>query len=201
VSGTRIGLSFDDGPSRWTAPILDLLAAHSAHATFFLVGSTAQRSPEMVQRICVEGHEVGNHTWSHPALARDCDDERVSYELERTSDALERLSGVRPRLFRAPHYDHDERVDRIAAGLGLRHARGDVAPPDWHPRASGPLIATFVLRGITPGAIIGLHDGVPPHEIRPAATRQPTVDAVAAILPALAGRSVECVSVSEVIDA
>lgn len=196
----EIGLSFDDGPSRWTPGILDLLSEHGVRATFFLVGSTAAQNPELVRRIAAEGHELGNHTWSHPALARDCDDEEVRAELARANQTLEEIAGVRPALFRAPHYDRDARVDRIAAELGLRHARGDVAPPDWHRQATAGLIATLVLQGVAPGAIVGLHDGVPPQEDAAAVTRQPTVDAVATMLPALAERDLWCVPVSEIED-
>jgi peptidoglycan/xylan/chitin deacetylase (PgdA/CDA1 family) len=199
VTRERIGLSFDDGPSRWTAPILELLAAHGARATFFLVGSIVEQHPDLVRRITNEGHEVGNHTWSHPKLARDCDDERIRAELSRTSELLEDILGTPPALFRAPYYDHDERVDAVAAALGLRHADGHVTPADWHPRFTGGLIASFVLRGITPEAIVGLHDGVPRHDAAPGVTRQPTVDAMALILPALAQRNVACVPVSEII--
>lgn len=198
MTPARIGLSFDDGPSPWTARILELLASHGARATFFLVGSVAEQHPDLVRRISAEGHELGNHTWSHPALARECNDERVREELVRTSDTLERIVGTRPALFRAPYYDHDARVDEIAAELGLRHAWGDVAPPDWHPRVTCGLIAMFVLQGIAPDAIVGLHDGVPPHQVAEGVTRQPTVDAVAAILPRLAERDMACASVSEV---
>lgn len=198
MSSFRIGLSFDDGPSNWTAPILDLLRDHDARATFFLIGSLATSAPEIVQRIQAEGHEIGNHTWSHPALTRG-DDEDVRAELVRTSEAIERITGGRPTLFRAPRYERDDRVDGIAAELGLRHARGDVIPPDWHPQATARLIATFVLQGIAPNAIVGLHDGVPPQEDAGSITRQPTVDALAAVLPVLAQREVQCVTVSEAI--
>jgi peptidoglycan/xylan/chitin deacetylase (PgdA/CDA1 family) len=195
-----VGLSFDDGPSLWTQQILDLLGQHDARATFFLVGSTAEEHPEIVRRITAEGHEIGNHTWSHPVLARDCDDERVREELVRTNDCLERIAGVSPTLFRAPHHDHDERVDAVAAALGLRHARSDVAPPDWHPRFTAGLIATMVLRGVAPGAIVALHDGAPPGELATGVTREPTVEAVATVLPVLAERGLRCVPVCEAID-
>lgn len=201
LTPVRIGLSFDDGPSRWTAPILDLLASHGARATFFLVGSVAEQNPDLVRRISGEGHELGNHTWSHPTLTRDCDDDGVRSELERTSDALERITGARPSLFRAPYYDHDARVDRIAAEVGLRHAPGHVAPADWRPGISAALIATFVLGGISPEEIVGLHDGVPPYELADEVTRQPTVDAISIILPTLAQRSVTCLTVSELMAA
>ncbi len=192
-----VALSFDDGPSQWTAPILEILAAHSARATFFLVGLSLQQHPQLVERIQHEGHELGNHTWSHPSLARECDDARVRLELQRTSDALERLVGRRPALYRAPRYERDARIDAVAAELGLRHARGDVIPPDWHPGASARLIAAMAVQGAQPGAVIGLHDGVPPQEAAEAVTRQATVDALALILPRLAERGLTCVPVSE----
>jgi len=199
VTAVRIGLSFDDGPAiRWTPQILDLLGAHDARATFFLVGQIAERDQDLVRRISAEGHEVGNHTWTHPRLARDCDDERVRTELVRTNELLEQILGAPPAMFRAPYYNWDERVDGIGAELGLRHAHGDVTPPDWHPRLTAGLIATFVLRGVSPGAIVGLHDGVPRLEIADDETRQPTVDAMAAILPVLTQREITCLPVSEI---
>lgn len=193
----RVALSFDDGPSPWTTAVLDTLAAHGARATFFLVGASLEAREDVVRRIHADGHEIGNHTWSHPSLTRECDEERVRSELLRTSDALEGILGVRPGLYRAPRYERDDRVDAVAALLGLRHARGDVIPPDWHPRASPRLIAAMAVQGARAGAIIGLHDGVPPQEAAEEVTRQPTVEALALILPRLAERGLTCVPVSE----
>jgi peptidoglycan/xylan/chitin deacetylase (PgdA/CDA1 family) len=192
-----VGLSFDDGPSVWTEPVLELLAAHDARATFFVIGSVAEAKAELLARIVAAGHEIGNHSWSHPALARDCTSDQVRAELLRTNQTLARITGAAPTMFRAPHYDHDARVDAIAAELGLRHVDGDVTPPDWRPGLSAKVIATLVLGGAVPGAVIGLHDGIPPREASATATRQPTVDALAAILPALSERGLRCRSVSE----
>jgi len=195
-----IALTFDDGPSRWTEPLLDVLAKHGAQGTFFVVGSIASARADLLRRMVDEGHEVGNHTWSHPALARDCDDERVRSELQRTTNLLIELAGVRPTLFRAPHYDVDERVEAIAAEVGLRHVRGDIAPPDWHPGWTARLSITFVLQQIHGGSIVGLHDGVPPTEAEEGLSRQLTVDAVAGIVPALQERGIDCVAASELLD-
>lgn len=193
-----VSLTFDDGPSTWTEAILDLLAAHDAHATFFVVGGSADRRRDTLVRIAAEGHEVGNHTWSHPSLARECDDGRVRDELERTNELVADVLGAPPTLYRAPHYDVDERVDAIASRLGLTHVRGDVAPPDWHDRWTAGLTVTFVLRQIRPNGIIGLHDGVPPAEAG-ARSRQATVDAVAAILPGLEERGLTSVPASRLL--
>lgn len=196
-----VALTFDDGPSRWTEPLLDVLANHGAHGTFFVVGSVASARADLLRRMVDERHEVGNHTWSHPALARDCDDEQVRSELQQTNDLLTELTGVRPSLFRAPHYDVDERVKTIAAEVGLRHVRGDIAPPDWHAGWTARLSITFVLQQVQGGSIVGLHDGVPPAEAGEGLSRQLTVDAVAAIVPALQARGIDCVAASELLDA
>jgi peptidoglycan/xylan/chitin deacetylase (PgdA/CDA1 family) len=196
---SRIALTFDDGPSEWTGPILELLRDHGARATFFVVGSVAQQHADLIRRIVEEGHELGNHSWSHPALAADCDEERIHEELERTSSAIAEIVGRRPRRFRAPHYSIDERVEAIATRLGLVHTRSDVAPPDWHPRIGAAVTATFILQQLYPGAIVNLHDGIPPGEMGTGQTRQPTVDAVATVLPRLAERF-ECVTASDLLD-
>jgi peptidoglycan/xylan/chitin deacetylase (PgdA/CDA1 family) len=197
----RIGLTFDDGPSDWTEPILDILAAQACRATFFVIGNVAERRAEVLHRIVAEGHEVGNHTWSHPRLARDCDDERVQLELRRTNEVLEGILGSRVRRFRAPYYDVDERVKAIAATLGLEHTPGTVRPPDWVPNPRSNLIATLALQQVGPDCIVGLHDGIPPEEAdAPGASRQATVDAVAVIVPRLRERGYECVTASMLLD-
>lgn len=190
----RVALTFDDGPAEWTEPILDVLAAYDACVTFFVIGSLAQDRDEILRRIVADGHEVGNHTWSHPWLARDCDDQRVHDELERTNLLLAELVGSRPHRFRAPHYDIDARVTAIAGRLRLTHTRGDVTPPDWDERCTQGFITTFVLQQARDGAVVGLHDGVAPTRRSSSASRRATVDAVATIVPRLLDRGFECVT-------
>jgi peptidoglycan/xylan/chitin deacetylase (PgdA/CDA1 family) len=195
---SRVALTFDDGPSPWTAPILDLLAEHGAHATFFVVGEHVQTRPEIVGRALAEGHEIGNHTWSHPVLTQ-CDDERVRDELQRTNELLTELLGAPPARFRAPHFDRDERVDAIAAGLGLAHTAATVSPPDWHDRWSAPLTITFVAKQIDGGAIICLHDGAPPADGD--VDRSATATAVAGLLERFAATGHSVVTATELLSA
>ncbi len=197
----RIALTFDDGPARWTEPILATLQAHRAHATFFLIGSTAEQQPDLVRRIAGEGHEIGNHSWSHPALARECDDERVRDELQRTNDVLASILGAQPTRFRAPYYDVDERVKAVAAALGLTHTHGDILPPDWHPGTKAAMIGALVLQQVESGMIVGLHDGIPPATSPTGGTRQATADAIASIVPHLVDRGFELVPASELLSA
>jgi chitooligosaccharide deacetylase len=198
---TRIALTFDDGPADWTEPIADLLAEHGVPATFFVIGSAAVERPDVLRRLVADGHEVGNHSWSHPSLRDDCDDARVRDELARTSAAIEEILGAPPRLYRAPRYHVDERVDGVARSLGLTHVRGDVIPADWLEGWRAALTVTLVLNGLRPEAIVGLHDGVPAAEQTGTVSRQGTVDAVAQLLPRLREREVQIVPAAELVGA
>jgi peptidoglycan/xylan/chitin deacetylase (PgdA/CDA1 family) len=198
VSFADVALTFDDGPSTWTEQLLEVMREHDAHATFFVVGESAAARPELVQRIAAEGHEVGNHTWSHPSLARDCDDARVRDELARTNELIASLLGSPASRYRAPHFEVDDRVDAVASELGLRHTPADVNPPDWHPSWAAKLTIAMVSAQTRAGSILCLHDGAPPHDTENA-DRRATVEAVEAFLPRLAERGLRCVTASRLL--
>src|SRR5438045_9405892 len=117
VSGPYIALTIDYGPSEKLRPrLLDLLGQHHIHATFFVIGENVAQHPEIVQRAAREGHEIGNHSWSHPNLAKMSDD-AVRSQIKRTEDAITGAIGSRPVLLRPPygsittrqkHFIHDE---------------------------------------------------------------------------------------------
>lgn len=193
----RVALTFDDGPSDWTAEMLAVLAEHDVHATFFLIGSSVRGREELVRRLVAEGHEVANHTWSHPSLTSGCSKARIREELVRGGDAIEAAGAPRPRLFRAPHDHIDERVEAVAASLGLVHVPIDVGPPDWHPHWTARLTAAFVAGQVWDGAVIGLHDGIAPGAAGRRATCGPTVEALRILLPVLLGRDLRVVTASE----
>ena len=193
----EIALTFDDGPSQATPAVLDLLAKHEARATFFVIGEAIEGRREVLERIVHDGHELGNHTWSHPRLASECDDRRVRAELARTNDAVRDVVALELRRFRAPYYDVDARVAAVAEGIGLRHSRATVAPPDWSTNLRGTVVSTLVLGQLQPGAIVGLHDGAPADEGGAAADRSNLLDALRIILPRLAETGVASVTLSE----
>jgi peptidoglycan/xylan/chitin deacetylase (PgdA/CDA1 family) len=194
----EIALTFDDGPSVWTEQILDILAEHEAHATFFIVGSTGAKRRDLLRRIADEGHELGNHTWSHPRLLRASADEDVRIELARTNELIADTIGADPVVYRVPHFEVDGRVDGIARSLGLRRIGADVTPADWHPTWSAKLTSTMVLGQARAGSIVCLHDGVPPSEPTVGVTRAGTVEAVAAFVPKLVEREFRFVAASAV---
>lgn len=125
-------LTFDDGPSRNTPHILDVLRDHGIRASFFMLGENIQRHPEHVRRILAEGHEVGNHSFSHPNLRRVGRDRKFS-ELKRTHDLLKEM-GANPRYMRPPYGSYDAEVVRINDDLGLSMILWSVDSRDWKRR-------------------------------------------------------------------
>jgi len=193
-----IALTFDDGPSEWTPPILDALAAQGARGTFFVLGRSIEGREEIVRRTAAEGHELGNHAYSHTD-PQTLDDDTLRRELDRTSTRLEELTGRRPRLFRPPYAGHDVRVARVARAAGLSPTvLRSVDPADWREPDAGR-IASRVLAEIRPGAIVCLHDGLPPHTTEGTLDRTPTVTAVSAILDGVRARGLVAITVGELI--
>jgi peptidoglycan/xylan/chitin deacetylase (PgdA/CDA1 family) len=157
----RVALTFDDGPSvPYTGEILDVLKREHIHATFFLCGENAVKHPELVRRILAEGHEIGNHTWSHPwlYLMRRGD---IADEIDRTQDALQKITGRRPRLFRPPFGVRWFTLWPLLRERGLTMVMWSDRGYDGDRNARGITQAT--LERLSPGAIILLHDGFETH--------------------------------------
>jgi len=116
-----VALTFDDGPSPWTGPILDLLATHEGHATFFALGclAAADGAEQTLRRVLETGSEIGNHTFSHPSLPK-LDDDSIRDELERAGSLIEEASGTTLRYWRPPFFHVDERVRQVVSPLGCR---------------------------------------------------------------------------------
>jgi len=134
----EIALTFDDGPDgQWTPQILDILKAKHVHATFFVIGENAEANPGLIQRILAEGHELGNHTYTHPNLA-DTPPQAVALELNATQRLIEALTGRSLRLFRPPYLGDAEPTDddeiapvEDAQNMGYLAVGEHVDPVDW----------------------------------------------------------------------
>lgn len=151
-------MTFDDGPSdKLTPELLDILARHHIHATFFVIGQNVVQHPEILQRAVREGHEIGNHSWTHPAFAKMRDD-AVRAELQKTDDAIRAAIGTRPVLMRPPYGSITARQKRwINSEFGYRTILWDVDPLDW--KRPGPAVVTRrIVRATRPGSIILSHD-------------------------------------------
>src|SRR5438132_1708825 len=116
--GKAVAISFDDGPAVATSQALDLLRTYDARATFFLIGNRIPARRELVRQIASDGHELGNHTFNHPRLEMLAPTE-LEGELQLTSDAIEEVTGLRPRLFRPPYGLDGLAAAPIAARLGM----------------------------------------------------------------------------------
>jgi peptidoglycan-N-acetylglucosamine deacetylase len=190
-----IALSFDDGPGPQTPDILDLLAAHKARATFFVLGESVEGREEILARTLAEGHEVGNHTHSHPHALQVTDDE-LAHDIAR----CQRVLRGAPVLFRPPYGEDPLRSSRIAAERGLATTvLWSVDPSDWLER-DARAIAGVVVDGLAPGAIVDLHDCWPRHTSTPA-DRTPTVAALELALPEIAAAGFRAVTVGELLAA
>jgi peptidoglycan/xylan/chitin deacetylase (PgdA/CDA1 family) len=151
-----IALTLDDGPSRYTPQILEILRTHRITATFCMIGCQTAANASVVREVAAAGHLIANHTWDHPDLSRLALG-RVNTQIARTTDALTRL-GVEPTMFRAPYGAWSHTVFEAAAAAGLRPLDWSVDPQDWA-RPGTESIVSSIIRTTRTGSIILDHDG------------------------------------------
>jgi peptidoglycan/xylan/chitin deacetylase (PgdA/CDA1 family) len=189
----EVSLTFDaGGEATGLLQLLDELDHGKVKTTFFITGRWASEHPELVREICRRGHELGNHTWSHPDLTR-LPNEKIKEEIVRAEDLLSQISGRTPQpLFRAPYGARNERVLRLIGGLGYRSIYWTLDSLDSDaPPKSEKFLTDRVCRPSNAdlnGAIILMHVGEPA-----------TVAAVPAIVSNLQGRGLKFVSVSNLL--
>ena len=150
-----VAFTFDDGPGAVTEAILDVLRRHDARATFDLIGERIAGRERHVRRMAREGHEIGVHGWCH-VDHRDRPDERARAAAH-TADAVESITGVRPRLFRPPFGLTDRRLQAAAARHGLTTVLWDVDPRDFE-EPGAEAIYDRTVASLRPGSIVLLHD-------------------------------------------
>ena len=160
----RVWLTIDDGPSTQTAALLDLLDAHRARATFFLVGERARAWPDLVRQIAARGHGIGNHSDSHPAAwFWSLGPRRMRTQISRCQQTLTDITGAAPRWFRAVVGMANPFVSAPLRDCGLARVAWDARGFDGRStdrRGSDPArVVARIERNLSPGAIVLLHEG------------------------------------------
>ena len=188
VDGPYIAITFDDGPNPETTPkLLKLLKQRGIHATFFVLGSRAAQSPEILRQMVAEGHEIGNHSWSHPQLPKISVAE-ADKQIETTSAAIEKATGQRPIYLRPPYGEMTASLrDHLNKKYGLTFVYWSVDTLDWKNRNTQK-IYDRAMKEVGRGGIILAHD-----------IHATTVDAMPKLLDALLAKGYKFVTISQLI--
>ena len=174
-----IALTFDDGPSESTPRVLELLDRYSVPATFFQCGANVERLPGIARAVHAAGHEIGNHTHTHPRLyLRPA--EFIFQEFARAQQAIENVTGCPPTLLRAPFGARWFGFRQAQSRLNLLGVMWTIIGYDWKLKAD--TIVSRMLPAIANGAIVCLHDG---REVRANPDVRETVSAVSRLVPIL----------------
>lgn len=183
-----IAMTYDDGPHPQNTPrLLDMLRDRNIKATFYVIGRSVNNYPHIVRRIVAEGHEIGNHTWTHRKLTA-LSDASVRKELNSTRDAIVAASGVKPRTMRPPYgaLRQNQRA-WIYKEYGYPTILWNVDPEDWK-RPGLSVVTSRIVNGTRNGSIVLAHD-----------LHKPTVDAMPATLDGLLRKGFKFVTVSQLL--
>ncbi|MBS1868466.1 MAG: polysaccharide deacetylase family protein [Actinobacteria bacterium] len=151
-----VALTFDDGPWSTTAAVLKVLERERVHATFFLIGRQVAGGAALARRELADGDMIGDHTWSHADVAAG--GSFAAGQISSTANAIQRATGFRPCLFRAPYGAVGASLIRTARGLGFTTVQWDVDPRDWSLPGSAAIYAN-VVGHVRDGSIVLMHDG------------------------------------------
>lgn len=190
TGGDKIALTFDAGASGVPTPaVLNALRAAGLHVTFFVTGKWAEQNPQLVKQIRQDGHEIGNHTYSHPDL-RKLSDAEIREQLKKTDDIVTRITGMPcDPYFRPPYGGRDRRVIRLAAEMGYTTIYWSLDSWDaFKKNITSSEVKKRVLERVQGGDIVLMHCG-----------SQATADALPSLIQELQSRGYQIVSVSELI--
>ena len=187
----KIALTFDDGPDKIITPqILDILKEKGVQATFFVVGEQVSFYPQLAKRMVEEGHAIANHTWDHPELSK-LYTAQVIQQITSTNEIVERVTGVKPTLFRPPYGDFTTADAIVFEKLGLKNILWSVDTLDWSGKSAEEIL-TIVNRDKSPGGIVLQHNFQN-------TKLQGTVDALPQMIDQLRAEGYEFVTVDNII--
>ena len=157
-SDRRVALTFDVAwGDETTDEVLALLEENGVKATFFFVGTFAEKYPDSVKKIAAAGHEIGNHSYDHTDPTR-CDTEELTKDMRRCNELLERLTGIVPKLYRAPSGAYSDRSITAAESLGMTSVQWDADSIDWKDPTPDEIVER-IRSALHPGSILLFHLG------------------------------------------
>ena len=178
----RVALTFDDGPTSYTRQVLSILRRNKAKGTFFVIGSAVAADPSTARRIVDQGHEIANHSYSHPLLPS-------AGQLSSTNRMIDSTTGFRPCLFRPPYGAIDGRLAGDAGAQKMKSILWSIDTNDWRTPGSGSIYSSIVSAGS--GSIVLMHDG--------GGNRSQTVAALGPAIDNLRSRGFKLVTVSKLL--
>lgn len=180
-SRKAVALTFDDGPNPNTTPVaLELLKKYNAKATFFMVGRAVAGNEDIIKQVVAEGHQIGNHSWSHPLLTKISLEEAKS-QINDTTEALKKVSGKDVHIMRPPYGGINS---TIQAAVDQSFILWDIDTLDWKNRNTASIMKE--VRKTQPGSIILMHD-----------VHQTSIDALPTVLQYLTEQGFELVTIDE----
>jgi peptidoglycan-N-acetylglucosamine deacetylase len=187
-----VALTFDDGPSPITKEILQVLEKANIHATFFVIGENIDKYPEVLLETYQKGHEIGNHTNTHPYTFL-MNKQDLAKDILIAEEKISQITGIKPRLIRAPYALYPDNLLSNVELFNLLLISWDVDPEDWK-QVNKEVITHRVVANVNPGSIILLHDGPPELD------RSKTLGALPEIIDTLKEDGYWFVTMSELLD-
>ncbi|MCH1641993.1 polysaccharide deacetylase family protein [Paenibacillus timonensis] len=192
VREKAVAFTFDDGPNPlYTPQVLEIFREVQGKATFFMIGTQIEKSLETAKAVHEQGHEIGNHTYTHPHLP-ELSSEEVRRELQLTEELIRRVTGAKPKVYRPPYIDTSEEVAAITAGEFGYPAIGAVngTATDWEMPGVTHIVEK-TREQVRPGSFLLFHDGFD--------DRSQTIEAVRILAAELTAAGYRLVTVSELL--
>lgn len=181
-----IALTFDDGPSAHTNRLLDIFAKYGGKGTFFVLGNTLDNRKDTLKRIVNDGHEIGNHSWSHRQFT-NLSKEEITDQIMMTRDKIYEITGYDCKIVRPPYGACNDTVKAVGKELGMTYVCWSVDTLDWKSK-NADAVYKEVMDYVSDGAIILCHD-----------LHKTTVDAMEKVIPDLIEKGYQLVTVSELL--
>lgn len=161
TKGKLVTLTFDDGPSKiYTPQVLSVLKKYNVKATFFVCGEQVKYFPQVVKQIYEQGHEIANHSYSHPNLFKNKNMRGLEMvaQIKKTNELIEKITKIKPVFFRAPYNYAGKETVKAVNDTGLMYVGWTFSGRDWQKPSAQTMVNIFN-KDLIPGSIVLLHDG------------------------------------------